>query len=208
MPSTPISAALKRLIDIGGSFTGLVVFSPLFLICAILVKRDSAGPIFYRQIRVGRGGHHFHALKFRTMRVANDDDGITSNDKKATRVTKSGAFLRKYRIDELPQLWNVLVGDMSLVGPRPQIPKYIAIYPDIYAEILTVRPGITGLASIKFHEKEERMLEEAGDQAEDAYIHKILPLKFHYNLFYVRNRSLCFDLAIIWWTAIGILGKK
>lgn len=173
-----------------------------------MVKRDSDGPILYKQIRMTTGLREFYALKFRTMTVVDADDGITSNDKKANRVTKSGAFLRKYRLDELPQFWNVLVGEMSLVGPRPQIPKYIHIYPEIYKQVLSVRPGLTGLASIKFHEREERMLEEAGADAEDVYIKKILPLKFRYNLFYVRHNNVCFDILIMWWTAKGIIRKS
>jgi len=174
---------------------------------AILVKKDSSGPVFFKQIRVGRGGKEFKALKFRTMRVVENDDGITSVEKQK-RITSSGAFLRKYRLDELPQFWNVLMGEMSLVGPRPQIPKYIPIYPEIYKQVLSVRPGITGLATIKFHETEERMLVEAGDNAEHVYIYKILPRKFHYNLFYIRHNNVCFDMAILWWTFLGIIGKK
>ena len=182
--------------------------APFFIMIAVMVKRDSQGPIFYRQTRVTRNFKEFKALKFRTMTVVDDDDGITSNEKKANRVTKSGAFLRKFRLDELPQLWNVLIGDMSLVGPRPQIPKYMSYYPEIYKEVLSVRPGITGLASIKFHEREEKMLEEAGDKAEEIYTYKILPLKFRYNLFYVRNHNLCFDLQIVWWTFLGMIKKS
>lgn len=203
-----MNSALKRLIDLCGSIAGLLVLGPLFLVLAVLVKRDSAGPVFYRQTRVTCGFKEFSALKFRTMTVVDGDDGITSNEKKATRVTRSGAFLRKYRLDELPQLWNVVTGEMSLVGPRPQIPKYMPIYTEIYKEVLSVRPGITGLASIKFHEQEERMLAEAGQDAEDVYINKILPLKFRYNLFYVRNHSILFDIKIMWWTIFGMLRKS
>jgi len=199
---------LKRLLDIGGAVMALIVFSPLFVVMAYMVKRDSKGPILYKQIRVGLNGVHFNALKFRTMKVSNDNDGITSVDKIANRVTKSGVVLRKYRLDELPQFWNILKGDMSLVGPRPQIPKYIPIYPDIYDKIHSVRPGMTGLATIKFHEVEERMLHAAGDNAEHMYTYKILPRKFHYNLFYVRNHNICFDIMILWWTVRAILGKR
>lgn len=194
--------------DVCGALCALLLFAPLFILLAYWVHRDSTGPILYKQIRVGLNGVHFHALKFRTMTVSDDDDGITSVDKTANRVTKSGALMRKYRLDELPQFWNILVGDMSLVGPRPQIPKYIPIYPDIYEQIHTVRPGMTGLATIKFHETEEKLLREAGDAAEDVYINKILPRKFHYNLFYVRYNNVCFDIQILWWTVRAILGKR
>ena len=203
-----MNTMIKRFIDIVGAFTALIIFSPLFIVLAYMVKRNSVGPVLYKQVRVGLHGVHFNALKFRTMTVSDDDDGITSADKAANRVTQSGAVLRKYRLDELPQFWNVLVGDMSLVGPRPQIPKYIPVYPKIYKRIHSVRPGMTGLATIKFHETEERLLREAGNNAEHVYTYKILPRKFHYNLFYVRNHTVCFDIQILWWTLKGILGKR
>jgi lipopolysaccharide/colanic/teichoic acid biosynthesis glycosyltransferase len=206
---TVINNILKRLIDIVGSLSALIIFSPLFIWLVLMVKRDSEGPVLYKQVRVGRGGNHFKALKFRTMTVVDDDDdGITSAEKTAKRVTKSGYFFRKYRLDELPQFWNILVGDMSLVGPRPQIPKYIPVYPDTYKRILSVRPGMTGLATVKFHETEERMLVSAGAKAEHIYTYKILPRKFHYNLFYIRNHNICFDIKILWWTAVKIIGKS
>lgn len=203
-----INNGLKRCIDVVGALCALVVFSPFFIWLSVMVKRDSEGPILYKQVRVGRGGKHFKALKFRTMTIVDEDDGITSAEKTANRVTKSGAFLRKYRLDELPQFWNILVGDMSLVGPRPQIPKYIPVYPKTYDQILSVRPGMTGLATVKFHETEERMLAEAGTQAEDVYTYKILPRKFHYNLFYIRHHNICFDIQILWWTFVKIIRKS
>lgn len=201
---------LKRAFDIIGAVVGLVILSPVFLVIAIWVKRDSVGPILYFQTRVTRGGEKFQAVKFRSMTIDNSPasiDGITTPDKQ-DRITKSGRFIRKYRLDELTQLWNVLVGDMSLVGPRPQTPKYVDIYPETYARINTIRPGITGLASIKFHEREERMLIEAGENADDVYIQKILPMKFKYNLFYVGHYGLWFDIKIIWWTVVGMVRKK
>lgn len=200
---------LKRLIDIVGAICGLVILMPLFIVIAIWIKRDSKGPILYFQTRITKGGKKFQAVKFRSMKVAsgnNANDGITTPDKQ-TRITKSGHFIRKYRLDELTQLWNVLVGEMSLVGPRPQTPGFVEIYPETYAKINVIRPGITGLASIKFHEREERMLAAAGDQANDIYIEKILPMKFKYNLFYVRNYGLWFDIKIIWWTIWGMIKK-
>lgn len=210
MPCTTDNyAPFKRAIDIFGAICGLILFLPLFVVISIWIKRDSEGPILYFQTRITRGGKKFKAVKFRSMRVASGNaanDGITTSDKQ-DRITKSGRFIRKYRLDELTQLWNVLVGEMSLVGPRPQTPGFVDIYPETYAKINVIRPGITGLASIKFHEREERMLAEAGDNATEVYIQKILPMKFKYNLFYVRNYGLWFDLKIIWWTIIGMIRK-
>ena len=202
-------APFKRLIDVAGAIFGLIILSPIFLVIAIWVKRDSEGPILYKQTRITRGGKKFQAIKFRSMRVASgnaDNDGITTPDKQ-DRITKSGHFIRKYRLDELTQLWNVLIGEMSLVGPRPQTPKFVECHPETYAKINVIRPGITGLSSIKFHEQEERMLAAAGDDANEVYIHKILPMKFKYNLFYVQNYGLWFDIKIIWWTIWGMIKK-
>lgn len=207
--STNTYNPFKRFVDVCGAIIGMVTLLPLFIVIAIWVKRDSEGPILYFQTRVTRGGRKFQAVKFRSMTMDNSPtsiDGITTPDKQ-DRITKSGRFIRKYRLDELTQLWNVLMGDMSLVGPRPQTPKYVEIYPEIYARINTIRPGITGLASIKFHEREECMLTESGDDADDVYIHKILPMKFKYNLFYVRHYGLWFDVKIIWWTIVGMIRK-
>ncbi len=195
--------------DIIGAVCGLIILMPIFIIIAIWVKRDSEGPALYFQTRIKQGGKKFQAVKFRSMRVVADttaNDGITTPDKQ-DRITKSGHFIRKYRLDELTQLWNVLVGDMSLVGPRPQTPRFVDIHAKTYAKINIIRPGITGLASIKFHESEERMLAEAGDNADDIYINKILPMKFKYNLFYVRHYGLWLDIKIIWWTIIGMIKK-
>ena len=202
-------APLKRLLDIFGAIIGLIIFMPVFIVIAIWVKIDSPGPALYFQTRITKGGKKFQAVKFRSMKVASGDaanDGITTPDKQ-DRITKSGHFIRKYRLDELTQLWNVLMGEMSLVGPRPQTPRFVDIHAETYAKINVIRPGITGLASIKFHETEERMLANAGDKADDVYINKILPMKFKYNLFYVRNYGLWFDIKIIWWTIIGMIKK-
>lgn len=200
---------LKRLFDLIASLFGLVILCPIFVVLAVLVRRDSEGPILYRQTRIGRGMKPFQAIKFRTMTMsdgAGQNDGVTHAGKQS-RITKTGAVMRKYRLDELPQLWNVLVGEMSLVGPRPQTPRYVDVYPETYKKILSIRPGITGLASIKFHEREERMIAAAGDNADTVYIEKVLPLKFKYNLFYVRNYGLWFDIKIIWWTILGMIKK-
>lgn len=200
----------KRLMDIILSLCGLIILSPVFVAIALWVRWDSSGPILFHQIRMTRGMKPFFTLKFRTMRVSEDEydnQGITCAGKQS-RITKSGHFLRKYRLDELPQLYNVLIGDMSLVGPRPQTPRYVEAYPQVYKEILSIRPGLTGLASIRFHETEERMIAAAGDNADHVYIHKILPLKFRYNLFYVENYNFFFDMKIMWWTFFGMWKKR
>ena len=200
----------KRLMDVILSLIGLIILIPVFIGLAVWIKLDSPGPILFHQVRMSRGMRPFYTLKFRTMKVSVDEyanQGITCAGKQS-RITNSGRFLRKYRLDELPQLVNVLIGDMSLVGPRPQTPRYVECYPYVYKEILTIRPGLTGLASIRFHETEERMIAAAGDNAEEVYIKKILPMKFRYNLFYVHNYNFIFDLKIIWWTVVGIIGKK
>lgn len=200
---------LKRLIDMLGALFGLVVLFPFMIAMAIWVKLDSAGPALYFQTRITKGGKPFKAVKFRSMTVVDCDagnDGITSADKQS-RITKSGHFIRKYRLDELTQLWNVLMGEMSLVGPRPQTPRYVEAHPETYAMINSIRPGITGLASIKFHETEERMIKQASDNADEVYINKILPMKFKYNLFYINNYGLLLDIKIIWWTILGMIKK-
>lgn len=201
---------LKRLIDICGALFGLIFLSPLMIFMAIWIKLDSPGPALYFQTRITKGGKPFKAVKFRSMKMASGNaanDGITSPEKQ-TRITKSGHFIRKYRLDELTQLWNVLVGEMSLVGPRPQTPRYVDIHAKQYEKINAIRPGITGLASIKFHEVEERMIVAAGDKADEVYINRILPMKFKYNMFYVHNFGLWFDLKIIWWTITGMIKKS
>ncbi len=195
--------------DICGALFGLVFLSPFMIVMAAWVKLDSIGPALYFQTRITKGGKPFKAVKFRSMTVVDCDagnDGVTTPDKQ-NRITKSGRFIRKYRLDELTQLWNVLVGEMSLVGPRPQTPRYVEIYPEQYAVINSIRPGITGLSSIKFHEAEERMLKQAGEKADEVYINKILPMKFKYNLFYIENYGLLLDIKIIWWTILGMIKK-
>jgi lipopolysaccharide/colanic/teichoic acid biosynthesis glycosyltransferase len=199
----------KRSFDIVFSILGLILVTLMIPVIAILIKRSSKGPVFYQQTRMTRGMTPFSTWKFRTMTSDADEfasQGITCSGKQG-RITKIGETLRRYRIDELPQLWNVLKGEMSLVGPRPQTPRYVDCYPETYQKILAIRPGLTGLASIRFHEKEEAMIAGAGEDADAVYIKKILPMKFKYNLFYVENHSFLLDMKIIWWTILGIIAK-
>jgi lipopolysaccharide/colanic/teichoic acid biosynthesis glycosyltransferase len=191
----------KRLLDLFGSILGLVVLSPLLLGMAVWVSVESPGGPFYRQIRVGRLGRPFKLFKFRSMRVASDQKGLLTigND---PRITRSGAFLRRYKLDELPQLLNVLVGEMSLVGPRPEVPLYVERYTEAQRAVLSVKPGITDWASIKYFE-ENRLLAES-DQPEQTYIQEIMPDKLALNLEYIRTRSFGKDIQILWQTVVRI----
>ncbi len=194
----------KRLFDLVFSGLGLLFLLPLFLFLAFLIKLDSPGPVFFRQVRVGRHGVHFRIHKFRTMSVDAETKGLqltTGNDRRITRV---GQWLRKYKLDELAQLVDVVLGKMSLVGPRPEVPRYIAMYPKAAKEIiLSVRPGITDLASIEF--KDENDILAVSKDPERDYIEKILPRKIYFYQKYVSERSLWFDLVLIFKTIRAIV---
>lgn len=198
---------LKRIFDFVCGGLGLLFLSPVFLLIATLIKFESVGPVFFRQERVGRNGHIFWIHKFRTMSADAERQGLPITVGKDQRITRVGAVLRKYKLDELPQLINVLVGQMSLVGPRPEVPKYIARYPEaICAEVLSVRPGITDWASIQFKDEND-ILARASDP-ERAYIEEVLPIKQKYYVEYVRGRSFFGDLLIILATLLTIFGLK
>lgn len=195
----------KRLFDILCALLGLVVLSPLFLIISVCVKLDSEGPIFFRQVRVGQNGIPFRIHKFRTMRINSESVGrlTVGND---SRVTRTGRFLRKFKIDELPQLIDVVVGNMSLVGPRPEVQEFIDCYPiEIRREVLSVKPGITDLASIEMVDENE-ILASYSDYKK-AYIEYILPIKQRYYLEYVRKNSLCGDIVIVIKTIFKIISR-
>lgn len=188
---------LKRLIDIAVSFIGLLVTSPLFLAIAIMIKRDSKGPVFYRGERVGRFRKPFKIYKFRTMVVDADKIGDSSTPADDLRITKVGKFLRsKYQLDELPQLINVLKGDMSLIGPRPQVPWAIELYTEEEKKtILSLRPGMTDYASVRFPNEGEIL--RGSESPDKDYLEKIAPEKTRLQLEYVKNRSLWIDLKIL-----------
>lgn len=187
---------LKRAFDIFFSAGALVVLSPLMIAVALWVKKDSPGPVFFRQRRVGRNGREFEIFKFRTMRVDAPARGLQITVGTDARITSSGMFLRKYKIDEFPQFINVVLGDMSVVGPRPEVPRYVAMYPEAArATVLSVRPGITDLASIEYRDENE-LLGRSGD-AEQTYIEVVMPAKLSYCERYVRERSFLGDLRII-----------
>jgi lipopolysaccharide/colanic/teichoic acid biosynthesis glycosyltransferase len=189
----------KRLFDIFFSALGLLGLLPLFLIVAIWVKIDSHGPVFFRQVRVGRFGRTFRIFKFRTMCLGAEDRGSQITVGKDPRITNSGKFLRRHKLDELPQLLNVVLGDMSLVGPRPEVPRYVDLYPSQVRDlILSVPPGITDFASIEY--KDENSILGAAEDAERAYVQEVMPAKLIYYEKYVRERSIWLDVKLIFAT--------
>ena len=197
------SLLLKRLFDMAASGIGLLLLAPLLLALAVWIKCDSAGPVFFLQERVGLHGKLFRIIKFRSMRQNNSGPQITVGAD--ARITRSGRFIRAYKLDELPQLINVLLGDMSLVGPRPEVPRYVALYPaDVREEVLSVRPGMTDLASVQY--RSESDLLAASSDPELTYTTVILPAKLALYQQYVRQRSLWLDVRIICVT-FGILFK-
>lgn len=189
---------MKRLFDIVASAVGLLILSPLFVVVAIWIKLDSKGPVFYRQVRVGRYGKDFLIFKFRSMRVGADSGSLVTIGGRDPRVTKCGYFIRKYKIDELPQLINVLVGDMSFVGPRPEVRHYVNYWTPEQMRVLEVRPGITDPASIKFRNENDLMAN--ADDPEDYYIHTIMQEKLKLYLEYVDNASFWYDMRLIFRT--------
>ena len=193
---------LKRIFDITLSLFGLIILLPFMLIIAILIKFDSKGTVFFKQIRITKGGKEFKIFKYRTMKAGSDKySQITVG--KDERITKIGSFLRKYKLDEIPQLINVLIGDMSLVGPRPEVPKYVALYTDEQKEILKVRAGITDYASIEFSNENDLLASE--EDPEKEYIEKIIPKKIELNKKYLSEISVLTDIRIILLTIKKIL---
>jgi len=185
----------KRLFDIICSSLGLLVLSPVFMVVAVLVKLDSKGPVFFRHARIGKDFRPFRVYKFRTMREGAEQCGSSVTVGHDERVTRLGRFLRRTKVDELPQLLNVLKGDMSFVGPRPEVKEYVDLYPSEYRQLLTVRPGITDPASLQYS-AEERVLAASPNWEED-YRNRVLPDKIRLSLQYVENHSLVTDLMLI-----------
>lgn len=197
---------MKRLFDIISSGCGLVILSPIFIVLAIWIKLDSKGPVFYKQIRVGKNNKDFKLYKFRSMRTGADKDGLITIGGRDPRVTRSGYFIRKYKLDELPQLINVLKGDMSVVGPRPEVRKYVDMYTEEQMHVLDVRPGITDLASIRYCNENE-LLEKVEDPNR-YYIEVIMQDKLRINLDYVRDHSFGYDMKLIFGTLKAIVCKE
>ncbi|MFW5804920.1 MAG: sugar transferase [Bacteroidales bacterium] len=196
----------KRLFDIIFSLIGLIICSPVFIILGIAICMDSRGGIFFKQQRVGKHGKLFSILKFRSMKINSDQKGqltVGSNDK---RITKTGRFIRKYKLDELPQLINVLNGDMSIVGPRPEVPKYVSMYTDEQRKVLQVKPGITDYASIEY--ANENDLLAASSDPEKTYINEIMPDKLALNKKYILEKKFTTDITIIAKTLISLFHQK
>ncbi len=194
---------MKRVFDFTSSLLGLIFLSPVFIVVGLLILSTSKGGVFYKQKRVGKDNKDFILFKFRSMVVGADTKGLLSIGKKGRdpRITPIGYYLRKYKIDELPQLFNVLIGDMSLVGPRPEVRKYVDLYTEEQKQILKVRPGITDIASITF--RNENDILSQSPNPEEYYIKEIMPQKIALSLNYIKDRTLLKDIKIILKTIFG-----
>ena len=196
----------KRVYDLFFAALGLSILAPLFLLLGLLVKWSDGGPVFYRQERVGLGGRRFRIWKFRTMVVDADRRGIPVTRDGDPRITRVGRFLRKTKLDELPQLWNVLVGEMSLVGPRPEVPRYVERYSDAQRAILSLKPGITDLATLRFRNEEDLL--RGAEDTEAFYLEYCVPRKIELNLEYARQAGLWRDTMIIFKTLLPWLDRR
>jgi len=197
---------MKRLFDLFFSSLGFILLFPLFLAIAVVIRFDSAGPVFFRQVRVGRHGRRFRIFKFRTMHADAEVRGrkITVGDD--PRITRAGRILRKFKLDEMPQLFNVIKGEMSLVGPRPEVPRYVEFYPEeVRRQVLSIRPGITDFASILY--KDESTVLAAAADPEAMYVNVVLPEKLKHYVRYVSERSLLLDFKIILLTLMEIIRR-
>lgn len=192
-----------RFCDIVFSFFGLLFLCPLFVIVGLWIIMDDPGPIFYRQQRVGKDGRDFGLLKFRSMRVGADKMSLITIGDRDPRVTRAGYYIRKYKLDELPQLWNVLVGEMSLVGPRPEVRRYVDTYTDEQRKVLSVRPGITDYASIEYID--ENTLLAKSDDPDKTYIEQIIPAKIALNMKWINHQTIGEYLKIIFLTFAKII---
>ncbi|WP_208353711.1 sugar transferase [Pseudaestuariivita rosea] len=199
----------KRLFDLFISAAALVFFAPLLIAVIIWIVLTDGAPVFYGSERMKTPKKSFRLWKFRTMTLVDNDAGVSGGDK-ADRITKSGRLLRKYRLDELPQLWNVLMGDISLVGPRPPLAQYVEQFPALYLKVLQSRPGITGLATLVFHKREEKLLRVAKTAAETdkIYARRCVPVKARLDLIYGQHQSLCFDVLLLWRTVTKLLQRR
>lgn len=201
---SPVTAFAKRFTDIAVAATLLVITSPALCVAALVVRIDSRGPAFYRGIRAGRGGGAFHIYKLRTMASGSEAAGpaITAGDD--LRITRVGRMLRRIKLDELPQLVNVLKGEMSLVGPRPEHPDYVRLYDERQRKLLSVRPGITSAASVRFQDEEELL---RGADVDREYVNRIMPAKLDIDLIYLEHPSLLADLRILLQTAWIVVAR-
>ncbi|MCQ2286879.1 MAG: sugar transferase [Bacteroidales bacterium] len=193
---------MKRAFDVVASLVGLCLLSPLFVVLCLAIPLDSPGSPFFCQKRVGRNNRDFSLFKFRTMRKDADKFGLLTVGGRDARVTRLGFFLRKFKLDELPQLFNLLIGDMSIVGPRPEVRKYVDMYTPSQLVVLSVRPGLTDLASIKYVNENEVLAKS--DNPEKTYIEEIMPEKLALNLQYIEKQSLLYDFKLIGQTFVAI----
>ncbi|MCX6231303.1 MAG: sugar transferase [Bacteroidetes bacterium] len=195
----------KRIFDLFFSAIGLLILSPVLILIGLAIVCDSRGGVFYKQIRVGQGNVDFKIFKFRTMRTGSDKNGLLTIGDKDMRVTKTGYFLRKYKLDELPQLINIFYGDMSFVGPRPEVRKYVDLYDAAQLKVLDVKPGLTDFSSINFINESELLSQS--ENPEETYITIIMPAKLELCQKYIRESSFKTDLKIIFATIAKIIGK-
>jgi lipopolysaccharide/colanic/teichoic acid biosynthesis glycosyltransferase len=186
---------MKRLFDFLVALAGLIILSPLLAALIILILVTMGWPVFYRQVRVGRGGREFNIIKFRSMEKDADRRGPHITSANDQRITPAGRFLRKFKLDELPQLINVVRGDMSIVGPRPEVPEYVELYTEEQKKVLSVRPGITDMASIEYLDEENTLSNY--DDYHRAYVEEIMPAKLRQNLAYIENAGFWGDLVLI-----------
>ncbi|WP_066890630.1 sugar transferase [Clostridium nigeriense] len=198
-----LNKIIKRMFDFIASLIGCIILIPVFIIISILIKFDSRGPILFKQKRVGQDGKVFEILKYRTMIVDAEKIGKQITVGNDSRITKVGKFLRKYKLDELPQLFNVLKGDMSLVGPRPEVPKYVKLYNESEREVLKVKPGITDFASIEYRDENEIL--GTVENPEEYYINVIMKHKLQLNLKYISKNNIFLDIKIILKTLLKCL---
>ncbi|NEX48052.1 sugar transferase [Pseudotabrizicola algicola] len=199
----------KRLFDIVAALFLAAILAVPFLALLIYLLLREGRPVFYVSERMRAPGRPFHLWKLRTMRVVNKDSGVSGGDK-ADRVTPMGRWLRKYRADEIPQLWNVLKGDMSFVGPRPPLRMYVERFPELYEKVLQSRPGVTGLATLHFYAREEKLLRACStpEQTDDVYVRRCIPRKAQLDAIYTRRRNLCMDIVLMLATVQGVSRRK
>jgi lipopolysaccharide/colanic/teichoic acid biosynthesis glycosyltransferase len=193
---------MKRLFDIVFALTMLLLLAPLFLVLACWVAMDSRGGVFFGQQRVGKGGKHFTLWKFRTMKPHSEKGGQLTVGSSDVRITRAGYFLRKFKVDELPQLWNVVRGEMSVVGPRPEVPRYVAHYTEHQRSVLNIRPGITDYASLHYFNESDLLAKSENPEA--TYLNEVLPAKLQLNLVYLQSHTFWGDLRIILLTGLRI----
>lgn len=194
---------MTRLFDLILSLLAIIIFSPIFIFLALWIKLDSTGPVFYKQKRIGWHGKEFWLYKFRSMRLGADKDSLLTFSEEDNRITKSGKFIRKYKLDELPQLLNVLSGEMSIVGPRPEVKKYVDLYTEEQREVLNIRPGITDNASIYYY-NENKILEQQSNP-EEYYIKNIMPDKIRLNQVYLSKPTVVNYFRIIFRTIMAVI---